>query len=90
MDKQIEYMPIHPDDLKKPGCPKEFPMHLLNEEQAMKNHGQTLRRLKERGGLGVFEILAIVNKRRWNHYHGLKWPEALQMLNDLLTPQNDK
>ena len=40
--------------------PKEVPDSLLNEEQAQINHGQTLHRLNERGGLGVTEILANI------------------------------
>ena len=35
---------------------KEFPTELLNEEKAYKIHGQTLKRLNERGGLSYFEI----------------------------------
>lgn len=83
--KEIEYMPIHPEDARKPGCPKLFPMHLLSEEQAMSNHGQSLKRLKERGGLGVVELLAVYHREKWNHYGNLKWEQALKMLNEILT-----
>lgn len=83
--KEIQYMPVHPEDAKKPYCPRQFPMHLLDEQQAQRNHGQTLQRLKERGGLGVLESLSIVNKKPWTYYRDLKWDEALRMLNDLLT-----
>ena len=82
--KVIEYMPVHPDDAKKPGCPQVFPMHLLNEKQAVSNHGQSLRRLKERGGLSVKEILSIVHGKRWDYYRYVKWEEALGMLNVIL------
>lgn len=83
--KEIEYMPIHPEDARKPGCPKQFPMHLLSEDQAQKNHGQTLKRLKDRGGLGITEILAIVHRKKWSHYASLHWADALSMLNEVLT-----
>lgn len=83
--KEIEYMPVHPEDARKPDCPKQFPMHLLSEDQAQSNHGQTLKRLKERGGLSVREILAIVGEKKWNYYGGLQWSEAIKMLNDILT-----
>lgn len=83
--KEIEYMPIHPDDARKFDCPTQFPMHLLSESQALSNHGQSLQRLKERGGLSVREILAIVGRKNWSYYGGLKWPEAIKMLNDILT-----
>lgn len=83
--KEIEYMPIHPDDARKFDCPTQFPMHLLSDGRAQSNHGQTLKRLKERGGLSVREILAIVGNKGWNYYGGLQWPEAIKMLNDILT-----
>lgn len=83
--KEIEYMPVHSEDARKPDCPKRFPMHLLNENQAYSNHGQTLKRLKERGGLGVTAILAIVHQKKWSYYGNLKWEEALKMLNEILT-----
>lgn len=83
--KEIEYMPVHPEDARKPDCPKQFPMHLLNEDQAQSNHGQTLKRLKERGGLGVTEILAIVHRKKWSYFGQLQWDKALRMLNDILT-----
>jgi len=36
-----------------------------HERQAHRNHGQTLDRLAERGGLGVGEALAILEDREW-------------------------
>lgn len=47
---------------------KSMPMAMLDEKQAMRNHGQTLKRLAERGGLCVAEALAIMD--------GLKWGEV--------------
>lgn len=82
--KEIEYMPIHPEDARKFDCPTQFPMHLLSEAQAKSNHGQTLKRLKERGGLSVREILAIVGKKNWSYYGNLKWEEAIKMLNNII------
>jgi len=89
--KEIEYMPVHPEDVRKPGCPKWFPMHLLNEGQAMRNHSQSLKRLKERGGLSVKEMLAVYYKKEYSYYGSLKWEQALSMLNEILTnPQQSK
>jgi tyrosine-protein phosphatase YwqE len=62
-------------------------MHLLHEDQAYSNHGQTLKRLKERGGLGVTEILAIIHRKKWAYYGNMKWEEALKMLNDILNKE---
>jgi hypothetical protein len=82
--KTIEYMPVHPEDARKPDCPKQFPMHLLDEGQAQRNHSQSLNRLKERGGLSVREILAIVGKKSWSYYANLDWDKALKMLNEII------
>lgn len=45
------------------GLPKYVPYELLNEEQAQRNHSQSLDRLNERGGLGVMEMLDNIHKR---------------------------
>lgn len=44
-----------------------LPWSLLapHERQAQANHGQTLERLAERGGLGLCEAVAILEDRRW-------------------------
>lgn len=42
-----------------------IPFDLLNEEWAGRNHGQTLDRLNERGGLGLDEALSIIERRKW-------------------------
>lgn len=36
-----------------------------HETQAMKNHGQTLERMSERGGLSPDELAAVLRDRRW-------------------------
>lgn len=39
-----------------------------HEKQAMENHcGQSLTKLKERGGLSYAEMLAIIEDRKWKH-----------------------
>jgi len=46
--------------------PDSVSMELLDEETAKRNHGgQTLQRLAERGGLGPCEMLAVMEKRKW-------------------------
>jgi hypothetical protein len=47
---------------------KSIPMVLLMpyEEQALRNHSQSLQRLAERGGMGPTEILGIVRGLRWS------------------------
>lgn len=38
---------------------------LPHEQQARKNHSQTLRRLAERGGLDPTELAAVLEDREW-------------------------
>ena len=47
------------------GHPLAIRAELLDAQQAMTNHGQTLERLAERGGLSLDEAAAIVERRRW-------------------------
>jgi hypothetical protein len=42
-----------------------FAMLVPHEAQALTNHGQTLERLAQRGGLGHSEALDILEGRRW-------------------------
>ena len=48
-----------------PDCPFTFPMELLNEEWASKNHDQTLSRLNQRGGMCPREIVANAEHRSY-------------------------
>lgn len=47
---------------------KSIPMRLLQpyEEQALRNHSQSLQRLAERGGMNACEILGIIRGLRWS------------------------
>lgn len=55
--------------LRKTNIPSQLPWRLVApyEEQARRNHGQTLERLAQRGGLSPSEIHSIV--------HGLRRPK---------------
>jgi hypothetical protein len=44
---------------------KSMPMVMLDERQAMRNHGQSLKRLAERGGICPAEALAIMDGLKW-------------------------
>lgn len=63
--------------------PNPFPMELLipHEAQALKNHDQTLKRLKERGGLGAAELLAIMEDRPWKQ---MMEDDAFRALGEIL------
>lgn len=52
-------------------------MDLLDAAQADRNHGQTLQRLAERGGLVPSEAMAIIERRRWRD---VKTPDAMAYL----------
>lgn len=56
--KPLAWMPVL-------GHPLAIPAALLDARQAMENHGQTLDRLAERGGLSLSEAAAIAERRRW-------------------------
>jgi hypothetical protein len=47
------------------GHPLAIRADILDAQQAMTNHGQTLERLAERGGLSLDEAAAIAERRRW-------------------------
>lgn len=44
---------------------KSMPMAMLDDKQAMKNHGQSLKRLAERGGICPSEALSIMDGLHW-------------------------
>ncbi len=52
-----------------------------HEHQAQENHGQTLKRLAERGGLGVSEAVAILEDRPW---HRMDQTAAIERLTELI------
>ncbi len=62
MSKQFPIL-MHPTDWRKyPDCPKTIPWNILEpyENQALKNHTQSLKILAERGGLDPIEVMAII------------------------------
>lgn len=68
-----EYMPIM-------GTGLAVRMGLLNEEQAQRNHYQSLDRLAQRGGLSACEALAICERRKWAAVDVEKAVKLLSML----------
>lgn len=52
-----------------PGTPVSVPWSLLapHEEQAQRNHYQSLKRLAERGGLSPAEMVAVIEDRPWRN-----------------------
>ena len=51
----MEHMPICYSTIK------EVPMVMLDNSHALKNHNQTLKRLKERKGISAWEAVAIID-----------------------------
>ena len=54
--------------LKALECPTSIPWSVIapHERQADRNHGQTLKRLAERGGLSACEAVAVLEDRDWH------------------------
>lgn len=52
-----------------------------HQKQALRNHGQTLERLRERGGLSPCEAVAIIEDRRWRRMQRF---DAVERLADLV------
>lgn len=80
--------PIMDEEEKRPNIRVTWyvPWGLLapHEQQALKNHGQTLERLAERGGLGPIEALAIIQGRRWRNMDAAEARAQLRTLaNDM-------
>ncbi len=65
------------------GCPSEVPWSFVeqHEQQALRNHSQTLHRLAERGGLSPCEMVAVVEDREWE---SMSDAAAIERLRDLL------
>ena len=70
------------DLLKRLGCPRSVPWSLLapHEEQALRNHDQTLQRLAERGGLCPKEMVAVLTDRPWRDVRALSLEESVRHL----------
>jgi hypothetical protein len=52
-----------------------------HREQANINHGQTLERLAQRGGLSPDELVAVLEDRKW---HKMKLVDAQNTLNEIV------
>lgn len=79
---EVEYMPILSVDTSHKDCPKQIPMAMLDEQTAQYNHGQSLQKLKSRGGLGVHEALAIIDKKHWRERNHYSMAEGIKLLNE--------
>ena len=62
----------------------EFPEYVrwseLSERWAQKNHGQTLTRLAERGGLSPCEIVGNVNRIEWINLSSITESQKVELL----------
>ena len=58
-----------------------------HEEWAWRNHDQSLERLAERGGLGVCEMLSVIEHRRW---HAMDFADAVAQLKALVAAHEGK
>ena len=67
-------------ELEALGCPRSvlWPAVAPHEKQALENHGQTLERLAQRGGLSPRELLAVLRGVGWHDVHEVPLAEAVQ------------
>lgn len=72
-----EYMPIMASDTIK-----RIPWAAIEKHglQAMRNHGQSLERLAQRGGLSPCEAVAIIEDRRWKRMADVDAESRLRQL----------
>lgn len=68
-----------------PGAPRYIRWSALSEEQAQRNHSQSLDRLAQRGGLSPEEIVFNVERRRldWRQMKAItpaEWAEKIKPL----------
>lgn len=70
--------------LKPPaGCPKYVRLSALSEQQADCNHGQTLKRLAERGGLCPVEIYANIHGIKWGAIRQIPEAKAIELVKSI-------
>lgn len=69
VEESKECMAVHPSSIREWSkklnveCPLKVPMELLNEETAQNNHSQSLKRLNERGGMGLAEMRYNIQRK---------------------------
>lgn len=78
--------PEHPIDLHRPPwpeCPAFVPWGMIVEKRdiCIRNHSQTPERLAERGGLGVREMLAVLENKHWSEIIDMPIGAAVSLLN---------
>lgn len=71
--------PVHPEYRGKDGDPDSVKWSELSEAHAQRIHGQTLKRLAERGGLSPHEIVLNVEGLPWAA--GVTDKHALEVMN---------
>lgn len=70
-----------------PGCPNSVPLALVtpHEQQALRNHSQTLKRLADRGGLSPEELYYVLRDERLPVSGFVSKEGAIQYLNTRLS-----
>jgi len=78
MESRCIIMPILDDGRSRQIKHVEIPLD--RQDQAMKNHSQTLQTLKYRGGLSPEEAVAILKRQHWRSVRGMSIAEAADFL----------
>lgn len=81
----FKIMKTHLSPELKEKCPQWVSWSIVcpHQEQAQKNHSQTLERLSERGGLAPDELVAVMEGRSWKDER-LSDSDAVDRLNYLI------
>ena len=83
VSEKMRRYPVHSSDRRQL---ESVPWAMLEEHayQVESNHGQTLERLAERGGLGLTEIVAAVEGKRLRDVRGMSEDSALERVRELV------
>lgn len=77
---------LHQPPTSRPDALRSIPWALIapHNEQAERNHSQSLRRLAERGGLSPAEAVAVIEGRPWTELCAMNETECESRLRDLV------
>jgi len=77
--------------LEAAGCPRSVPWAAVApfQRRALSSHGQTLERLADRGGLAVWELVALLRDAPFRSTINMPIEEAVTAINSLIAAQEE-
>ena len=73
-----------------PELPEEIPMSILNNQHALKVHGQSLQQLHDNGGMSPVEIVGNILKMPIERIFDYPPDQAIKDLKEILKNEQDK